>query len=951
MLAAALLAFSPSSGDPVVAGASPEADPYVEAAATDERVEVVAERSETDTVYANPDGTTTREISTVPIRALSVSGWKDVDTTLDVADDGTVQPKVSTTRVELSNGGTAPLIVSEVGGVETALSWPSALPTPSLQGSTATYAEVFTGVDLRVTVTDVGTTTVLVVKTPQAATNPALLDIEMPIEVEGGDLVQGDGGQLSIQDGSGNEIAAAGQPVMWDSSGTVYDGDGEVAENDSPEAIAERSVAPAPGDSIEKVETTVTADAITLEPDASALAGPDVEYPVYVDPTISKAGLSRHMISSAFPSSSFHNWSGVSEGVGYQDWEPTPTRKRLFWGFGVPEISHGTGAVVKEAEFKVERTFSASCQAAKLQVYDMDAYSTSTTWNNQPTWFAARLQDTVTDAAGFSSACSPGDRMLEWDVTAAAERLAASTAPVRTRIFIGVKNESETNPNHWRRLKPNGRLIVTYGRAPGFPTRNSLAAPERTCNDSRPIGNVVPRLRAVLTDPESADLVRGHWEVYRGSSISGGTRIMNRVGGYAAEDQFFKTPVSWDLNLDTDSSGNLIGRTYTWRVRAEDNSGMGAGGANLFGPWSVACSFTVLPSQPLEPSIDFGDPEPTWFFGDEASTHAGTISYDGNPANFEKFRWSVNNPNWTHTITPTTGTSAQIDVAASQLEENILRVWAVNPAGTQSPVAEYRFFAEPLNGMVRYRLNDTGQPSAAKPEPKSPTESWPLTYDLPVDPAQWTVRGPANLGSDNFSLSFDGTNQTSTDAQVLTTDASFVVSAWLDADAVVAGQRRMMAVSHDAVGDRPAFWIGTQNDCQFTATTATPDCYSFGVWDSQTASWKVAHAGLEVVDGTFVHVVGQFKASTKELVVDADPAGPWNENRNTATLSAGSSPIATDSGDRLVVGGGRNASGNISTWVGRIEDVFIAQGIVGHDQLQSLHDEEGFQCYGTGCAA
>lgn len=54
------------------------------------------------------------------------------------------------------------------------LGWPGLLPEPRLDGATATYPEVFNGVDLRLTADAEGFQRVLVVKSAEAAANPAL---------------------------------------------------------------------------------------------------------------------------------------------------------------------------------------------------------------------------------------------------------------------------------------------------------------------------------------------------------------------------------------------------------------------------------------------------------------------------------------------------------------------------------------------------------------------------------------------------------------------------------------------------------------------------------------------------------------------------------------------------------------------------------------------------------
>ena len=56
-----------------------------------------------------------------------------------------------------------------LGDAQAGLTWPADLPAPQVNGATATYAEVLSGVDLQVTATTRGYTENLLVKNATAA--------------------------------------------------------------------------------------------------------------------------------------------------------------------------------------------------------------------------------------------------------------------------------------------------------------------------------------------------------------------------------------------------------------------------------------------------------------------------------------------------------------------------------------------------------------------------------------------------------------------------------------------------------------------------------------------------------------------------------------------------------------------------------------------------------------
>ena len=131
-------------------------------------VEDLSQRSETVRVLINPDGTSVQEAHAAPVWVTNADGkWVDVDYTL-VARDGGYAPKASPSTVLIDGGGTSEFARMDLpGGGSMIWSWPDALPAPSVEGATATYA-VADGVDLVVTATGLGGSTRIRINTPEA---------------------------------------------------------------------------------------------------------------------------------------------------------------------------------------------------------------------------------------------------------------------------------------------------------------------------------------------------------------------------------------------------------------------------------------------------------------------------------------------------------------------------------------------------------------------------------------------------------------------------------------------------------------------------------------------------------------------------------------------------------------------------------------------------------------
>ena len=108
-------------------------------------------RTETQTVYAEPDGQMVAELSSSPIRAKDGDGtWHKIDTDLSAEKDGLLRPGATPVDLAFSPGGTIQLARMAEGGAELGLASAERLPAPSLDGATATYEDVRPGVDLQV---------------------------------------------------------------------------------------------------------------------------------------------------------------------------------------------------------------------------------------------------------------------------------------------------------------------------------------------------------------------------------------------------------------------------------------------------------------------------------------------------------------------------------------------------------------------------------------------------------------------------------------------------------------------------------------------------------------------------------------------------------------------------------------------------------------------------------
>ncbi|TMQ96243.1 LamG domain-containing protein, partial [Actinomadura soli] len=349
---------------------------------TGEPVEITSRRGEDRTVRALPNGRVEVQQHLRPIRARQDGEWVGIDTTLRRSADAVV-PVATAVGLRFSAGGNAPMVRMTRAGRELALSWPTALPAPTLDGDTAIYQGVAgPDVDLRLRAERDGFAHVLVVKTAKAAKDPrvAKLALAMSAKRLAVSKEPGSGVLKAADTGSGSVVFEAPSPLMWDSSQAA------TATPQTRAAVA-RGDEPAEGARTAPIDVAVADGKLTLTPDQGLLTSPDTKFPVYIDPvwTTSKAS-SWGMVSSGWPDQSYYKFAGKStEGVGRCEVAKDPNcvknqTKRLFFRMPLPAIK---GRYVQAVEFTAYETSAYDCDYdSSIELWRTSTLSSGATWSN-----------------------------------------------------------------------------------------------------------------------------------------------------------------------------------------------------------------------------------------------------------------------------------------------------------------------------------------------------------------------------------------------------------------------------------------------------------------------------------------------------------------------------------------------------------------------------------------
>ncbi|MBT2422339.1 hypothetical protein J7F01_28515 [Streptomyces sp. ISL-22] len=639
-----------------------------EAEATGERVEVVAERTERDTVFANPDGTTlTLEKSIVPVRvAEQDGGWTRPDATLVKRADGSIGPKAATVDLTFSGGGPGSgLVTIGEAGRSVTLGWPGTLPEPRLDGTRAVYENVRPDVNLILTATPEGFRQVLEVETLDAAADPALKSIEYGLDAEGLAVRPGATGSMEVVDGNGQVVFRSPSARMWNSAGASATDEGmsaqsadrrplgaATADEADPEPISvnppmreDPLEGPRSGDESAVMDVVLDEDSVRVVPDAGLVADTTkAELPLYIDPAVELNEGERTVLSS--DGDVFYNFSGGTNGMsvgkcgtavigGISYYCGSGYVNRMYFEFAPDKLK---GKHILDAEFWVTETWSFSCDARWVDLERTNNITKASKWPG-PTKLDQMGDRHV--SAGRGSNCSPAqpaapikfkDNAEEKDenLTPTVRSFANGAFP-RLTLMLMAKDESDTVS--WKRFDDDAVLKVDYVSKPATPTAYGIrAGASRVCSKSESSPSVITDPKPdLLATPETAagGESGGRLRVYFDVDVKNGTTWSDAPQPSTGSLKPTSGHVSYSSSLK-----NFPAQTKDWdnpladgklhRYRAATQSLYNGDDSHLTGPYSPWCYFLVDSKAPQKPSVT------SWTVYSECVT-GGTCTVGGGP--------------------------------------------------------------------------------------------------------------------------------------------------------------------------------------------------------------------------------------------------------------------------------------------------------------------------------
>ncbi|MFD9411016.1 FG-GAP-like repeat-containing protein [Streptomyces sp. NPDC059989] len=664
-------AAASAAGDPVAEGSMSAADfALAKAKETGQPYELTSARTETSDTWALPTGKWSVKRHGTTVRVRHAGGWVATDPTLQFAADGKVTPKASAVSIAFSGGGSGPLLTGVRNGRTLSLTWPTALPKPTLTANVATYPNVLPDVDLQLKAEVEGFSQLLVVKTAAAAKHPDLATLKFKLDTVGLNVTKdATTGLLTASNPAGEIVFTSPNPVMWDSTTTgaapqapagaqALSANGETGTTPSDVFVTPSGAKNA------QMPTTVADGTLEIKPDQALLTGAATKYPVYIDPSV--AWGERQNWAWAYRTWKYNSYWNTKEDVrvGYES--QTNGLSRSYFQLNTSDVK---GAQISKATFRIKETWSWSCTKTAVELWTTGPISPKTTWDNQPG--KGRWLDTVKDAKGRAE-CEAGN--LEFNATEAVKESAANNW---SSVTMGLFASDETDEFHWKRFDAKTMTLeIEYNNPPNTPS-NPGTSPWVPCVEGGSIGNTTISLYATISDRDSGNLSTEYQIFKTGQSTPAASQTIPANNGKVA---------TWNV-----PDASLPDGSYTWKARTTDQDGAQSA-------WSQTCKFIVDRSRPAKaPKITstvFPDGKNGWPDGTGKARQEADFVLSANGV--KDVTWYGYYTDWAPEVKSTTvaaGASFTAKLAPPGAGPHFVYAFTQDAAGNRSDTTVYQFYA------------------------------------------------------------------------------------------------------------------------------------------------------------------------------------------------------------------------------------------------------------------
>ncbi|MEU6536431.1 DNRLRE domain-containing protein [Streptomyces sp. NPDC047000] len=835
------------------AEAKDEASALLMARLQDRKIEVLSARAADSTTYALPSGELETEAYAGPVRVKQDGVWKDIDTSL--SDTGTdLTPAAAAADIAVSDGGGTKLASVVKGNESFGLGWQDKLPAPSVRNSTASY-DLGSGQTLSVTALAQGfSENISLALQPENDT----VSYRIPLDLDGLKLSQADSGHLLLKNSSGDLVAEAPAPMMWDASQDPASG--ESAHRQSVDT---------------KIETASDgSQSLVLTPDKTFLA--TATYPVTVDPTTTLAVTTDTWVQDPdYPDSQVSSQelkSGTYDGG--------TDKARAYLKF---DVSPFTGKHITAATMSLYNYYSATCAttgaATQAQRITSSWSSTSITWGAQPTTTDTGTA-TNTGHWGYDSSCPAN--WSNWNL----QNIVQSWADGATNYGLQISAASEKDSTTWRRFRSANyttsgyapKLVVTYN---SYATTASAAVSPNfpnPYNGKLYVTSLTPTLSAKVTDADGST-VKGQFEVSPDPAYADTTYTYTGTSAAVASGSAAKLTIP-------SASMFPAGSHLRFRVRGYDGTD--------YGSWSSYTTFVLNTALPTAPAISCTPySENTW----TAKADSGaTCTLDTSSTDGMGYYWGLDDPSVPQRAYDTTdgsgGNPLTITIKPGEDWHKLYAKTVDSGSNLSASVTAYAFGVGDGAGLLtpgdgdsaarRVSLTSTGKTSytgVTYQYRRGETDTW---HNVPAVDVTKSSDGSAVstwpltvTGGSPPALTWNVTSSLSEDSPV---DMRAVFT---DGTTTAYSQPHTIMVDRNA-GTAPSEGIGPGSVNALTGdfTLSATDASGFDLSVSRTASSRRPTAGADA-EGQVAIFGPQWTSGTTAEITDSD----WAYVRKTSSTS------------------------------------------------------------------
>jgi RHS repeat-associated protein len=523
---------------------------------------LAAQATATSDMYQNADGSYTSRTFQQPVNFKDANGvWQPVDSTLVLGSDGRYHAASNALRISVANAGVMPVgrraamatgtgadAGSDPAGPLASLTLPTGqvvaytlsgaqTADPTVDGATATYADILPSTDLTLTPFDEGLNEELVLSSPDAPSSWTF-----PLQLTGLTPRMADDGSVDLLDSTGARVAFFPHGHMYDS------------------LVDPRSGAPADSSNVVYTLTQSNGDwVLQVTADSAWLHDPARVFPVMVDPTTA-VGTDGDVYVDNDSGTTSANQNGTDLAVGTYD--SGTTKARSFVSFG-GFATTAAGNQITGASLKLYLTWAYSCTTLRAfnvskvtQAWTVSGLSTAS--YPGPTIDSPPL-GSLTPDPGVACTNTSGNRSVGVWVTVPLATSAFNDWSIggpSTNFGLALTAASETDSYGWKRFTSENyssgayqpELDLTY--TPNVAPQIDSVYP--TFGSSVP--TLTPELLATGHDPDN-------WP----GTMTYDFKIQNKAGTQINDS-------GWTSATDYVVPSGVLswGQSYTWTVQAKD---------------------------------------------------------------------------------------------------------------------------------------------------------------------------------------------------------------------------------------------------------------------------------------------------------------------------------------------------------------------------------------------